>query len=265
MSAACSSSGTSALPSHCDRPMLSVTLRSGCTCRQSWRSTHARRRSQNSSPCSCDRPGRISANSSPPMRATRSRRAALAAHQRRDLVQHLVADRMPEAIVDDLEVIEIADRDAERMPDRERHFHLGGQPLREVAAIGETGQRILLRFALELQAPLAQRRDQPLLLRARLLQLVRPLGDTHLQPHSIVLEIFERTRVRDCRRHLRGELLHEMQVRLRVHARRRVLHAEQARHRRRSRSAARRSPSRSPCRSTPRAGAARPARATNPR
>src|SRR4030095_17008600 len=46
ISAACSSSGTSALPSHCVRPMLSVTLRSGCRCRHWWRSTQARRRSQ---------------------------------------------------------------------------------------------------------------------------------------------------------------------------------------------------------------------------
>jgi hypothetical protein len=116
------------------------------------------------------------------------------------------------------------------MTDGERDFHLRCQPLCEVTAIGQPGQRIFARLTLELEAALAQCRDQPLLFRARLLQLVGPLGHAGLQAQAIILQIFEGTRIHDCGRDLRGELLHQMQVRLRIHAGLGVLDAEQARH-----------------------------------
>ena len=61
-------------------------------------------------------------NSSPPNRANRSRVAHHAAESRGDLAQQFVADAVPEAVVDDLEVVEVDEqhRDLTRLGSREQ-------------------------------------------------------------------------------------------------------------------------------------------------
>ena len=175
-------------------------------------------------------PGRISANSSPPMRATRSLWRQLRRINAAHLPQRLIAHRVAELVVHDLEVIEIGDRDAERLADRERHFDLGREPLHEAAPVGDARQRIFLRLALQPQAALAQHRDQSFLLGVRLFELGGALRHALLEMPAIVLEVLESARVGERARDLLAQLPHQVQVRAGVDAGSRVLHTQQAQH-----------------------------------
>ncbi len=73
--------------------------------------------------------------------------------RRQDLrgrAQHRVADRVREPVVDRLEVVEVGHRHGERAVVAQRKRELVGQPLVETPPVGEAGQRVLVRLALEL-------------------------------------------------------------------------------------------------------------------
>ena len=94
----------------------------------------------------------------------------------------------------------------------------------------KAGERIFLRFALELQTLLAQQIDQARLLVVRLLELVRARRNLRLQTLAILLQLLERARVSRRRRDLLRELLHQMQIGGRIHVGLGVLHAQQPGH-----------------------------------
>ena len=71
---------------------------------------------------------------------------------------------MAEFVVDELETIQICDRDRQRVVDRMRDFDFRRQALAESGAIHDARQSVLLRPPLEREAAFAQGRNQPFLL-----------------------------------------------------------------------------------------------------
>ena len=86
--------------------------------------------------------GRISANSSPPYRAGTSEPRSDERMQLRDVDQDAVAIQVAEAVVDELEVVEVEHDDAERAMRPDGADHLLGQALVQVAVVEEARQRV---------------------------------------------------------------------------------------------------------------------------
>ena len=74
--------------------------------------------------------------------AAEPERLAALAEVRRELGEHLVAARMPEAVVDPLEVVDVHQAEAERIALRPRVGELALEPVVEVAVVAEPGQRV---------------------------------------------------------------------------------------------------------------------------
>src|SRR5207244_5655337 len=74
--------------------------------------------------------------------------AEVLAHELCELPQDLVARLMAETVVDELEVIEIAEHDRQRRAKRARTHDLAVERLDEAAAIDETGQVVGCRLPL---------------------------------------------------------------------------------------------------------------------
>lgn len=76
-----------------------------------------------------------------------------------DLAQHFVAGRMPERIVDRLEVIDVAQQDAQRQPGALRQLQLSVQRFRHEGAIEGAGETVSRRLVFEHLQGLAARLD----------------------------------------------------------------------------------------------------------
>ena len=92
---------------------------------------------------------RISTNSSPPRRATVSPSRTAALQALAHVAQQLVAEVVAERVVDDLEVVEVDEhhRDRARVALREHRLL---QAVVEQVAVGQPGERVVVRLALEL-------------------------------------------------------------------------------------------------------------------
>src|ERR1051326_2234247 len=99
---------------------------------------------------------RSSVNSSPPRREivsearTAAGRPPPRAQPLRDLREELVADRVPEAVVDELEVIEVEIHHRERPAVALRLRDGGEDAVAEEEAVRKTGERVVIRLILEL-------------------------------------------------------------------------------------------------------------------
>ena len=90
--------------------------------------------------------------------------AAVALEDRADAHERLVAGAVPEPVVDGLEVVEVADHDAERLVGTQRALDLGGQLLVEREPVVEARERVGVRrlgeAAHELRDPVAHHAQQ---------------------------------------------------------------------------------------------------------
>ena len=111
--------------------------------------------------------------------------------------QRRVADRVREAVVDGLEVIEVDHRDRERTAVPQRQCELVGEPLVEAAPVGEAGERVLVGLLLELveehrllQVRLGQRHVEGVEVRVRARQCrLSPAFQLGLAPRGLELEL----------------------------------------------------------------------------
>ena len=100
--------------------MLAVSARPGAIASHGSARNAARRRSQHApAPRASAVRGISSTNSSPPVRATTSSARSCSTQQLGDADEHAVADRVAEAVVDRLEVVEVEHGEAPTGP-RER-------------------------------------------------------------------------------------------------------------------------------------------------
>ena len=213
VSAACTSSSSSADPSHCasadaDRDREIGVSRPPVVRRDMRAQRFAEHRGVRARHAGQDQRELFAADARHQVAVRGSCGASTAAHCRKRLIAHRVA----ELVVHGLEVIEIGDRNAERLADGERHFDLGREPLHEAAPVGDARQRILLRLALQPQAAFAQHGDQAFLLGVRLLELGRALGDALLEMPAIIFQVLEGARVGERARDLLAQLSHQVQI-----------------------------------------------------
>ena len=102
------------------------------------------RRSANPLPSSASVPSRITANSSPPMRAATSLDAEERAQPATHGAQHLVAGRMTEAVVDRLEPVEVHQHQREAPAVAHAARHRADEQVVEGTPVEQSRQRIVL-------------------------------------------------------------------------------------------------------------------------
>ena len=91
---------------------------------------------------SASSPGSITTNSSPPMRAAAAPSGQMPAQHEPDLAQERVAELVPGAVVDVLEVVAVEHDEAERLPHLLRPTQLAVEQVLEPAPVEQPGQRV---------------------------------------------------------------------------------------------------------------------------
>ena len=154
--------------------------RRAAACRRGRRRRGGRRRGGRRPRCArvVSASGSRTANSSPPIRASRSPWLQGALEARADQAEQVVADAVPEAVVDLLEPVQVDHQDGARPA--AVAVDGGLQLLDEAAAVGQAGQRVVVRLGGQLRE--AQLLDRPQRRRSR--RRARPRASPGARPRG---------------------------------------------------------------------------------